>query len=117
VPIDKLEAATSEVMVQIPKERIPLLNEIYQVARQEERFECNELRRSTFSVSGSRPLNCHSARDDCLCCRVGEDHPKPSGKGTVSANAPSKHCLSNPRRFRCWTNARPTDVRPEPVTE
>ncbi|KAA8901729.1 hypothetical protein FN846DRAFT_781031 [Sphaerosporella brunnea] len=47
VPIDKLEAATSEVMVQIPKERIPLLNEIYQVARQEERFERSELPPST----------------------------------------------------------------------
>ena len=44
VSIDKLEAATAEVMVQIPKERIPLLEEIYQIARQEERYERNELR-------------------------------------------------------------------------
>jgi hypothetical protein len=43
VPIEKLEGATAEVMVQIPKERIPLLNEIYQVAKQEERFLRSEL--------------------------------------------------------------------------
>ncbi|KAI5790183.1 hypothetical protein EDC01DRAFT_616572 [Geopyxis carbonaria] len=43
VPISKLESATSEVMVQIPNERIPLLEEIYRVARHEERANRNEL--------------------------------------------------------------------------
>jgi len=47
VPITKLEAATSEVMVQIPKERIPLLDEIYRVAQQEERYQRGELRMCT----------------------------------------------------------------------
>lgn len=45
VPISKLETATSEVTVQIPPERIPLLNEIYQVARHEERYKRGELRK------------------------------------------------------------------------
>jgi hypothetical protein len=43
VPISKLEAATTEVMVQIPTERIPLLDEIYRVAKQEERYDRQEL--------------------------------------------------------------------------
>lgn len=44
VTISKLEGATSEVMVQIPDERIPLLEDIYRVARQEERYVNGELR-------------------------------------------------------------------------
>lgn len=44
IEISKLEQATSEVMVQIPKERIPLLEEIYRVAKQEERLRRGEIR-------------------------------------------------------------------------
>lgn len=43
VPISKLVVATSEVMVQIPKERIPLLEEIYMVAEREERCKAGAL--------------------------------------------------------------------------
>ena len=48
--ISKLEQATSEVMVQIPKERVPLNEEIYRVAKQEERLRNGEIR-MTFSSS------------------------------------------------------------------
>lgn len=44
VPISKLVSATAEVMVQIPKERIPLLDEIYMVAEKEEQFKAGGLR-------------------------------------------------------------------------
>ncbi|KAF8244764.1 hypothetical protein K440DRAFT_6127 [Wilcoxina mikolae CBS 423.85] len=47
VPISKLVTATQEVMVQIPKERIPLLDEIYMVADREERCKAGALSPST----------------------------------------------------------------------
>lgn len=50
IEISKLEQATSEVMVQIPNERVPLLEEIYRVAKQEERLRRGEIRISPTSL-------------------------------------------------------------------
>ncbi|KAL7270493.1 hypothetical protein RUND412_006800 [Rhizina undulata] len=47
VPVQKLEDATAEVMAQIPKEKAPLLEEIYRVAKQEERYINGQLPRGT----------------------------------------------------------------------
>jgi hypothetical protein len=43
VPIEKLEAATKEVSGNIPKDKQPLLAEIYKVAKMEERYLNGEL--------------------------------------------------------------------------
>lgn len=74
VPIAKLEIATSEVTVQIPTERIPLLEEIYLVAHQEERFKRGELREfSTPPPYPSAELTVDSSRDQGICCRLRQD--------------------------------------------
>lgn len=44
--IKALEAATEDVMVQIPAERIPILKDIYRLAKLEERLRKQELRQS-----------------------------------------------------------------------
>lgn len=43
VPINRLELATAEVAAFIPPDKTNLLREIYRVAREEERFRCNEI--------------------------------------------------------------------------
>jgi hypothetical protein len=47
VPVAKLEAATAEANAHIPPEKAPLLEEIYRVAKMEERYRSGGL--GTFS--------------------------------------------------------------------
>lgn len=53
VSISTLEKSTSipEVLSQIPEERMPLLEEVYKVAKQEEKFVNGELRTTPFESS------------------------------------------------------------------
>lgn len=50
VPVAKLEAATAEATAHIPLEKAPLLEEIYRVAKLEERYLAGGLGRSLFLI-------------------------------------------------------------------
>lgn len=91
----KLEAATAEATAHIPLEKAPLLEEIYRVAKLEERYLAGGL--GGFSIfrnfSAVLILTNQSPGDVVLCRRFGEDCQESESKSPLSEDGWRKYIL------------------------
>lgn len=95
VPVAKLEAATAEATAHIPLEKAPLLEEIYRVAKLEERYLAGGLGGfPSYRIPSTALMLTNKSPGNAMLCRCfGEDSQESESKSPLSEDGWRKYIL------------------------